>query len=91
MITFAVSVTEATNAFSLAVYPNPANDLLQIRYDEIITPGTISIKNILGKEVFATTATGRKTVIDISSFAKGVYVVDVQSGEKQSRKKIVVQ
>lgn len=59
---------------SVAVYPNPVKDVLNITSDNEY----VSVKNILGVEVFS----GKNVQsIDVASWAPGVYFVHLSSGE----------
>ena len=73
---------------SLRVYPNPAVN--EIRVDGALGC-EVSILNLIGREVMRSNCEEWRTVIDVSSLTKGVYVVrvtDKVTGESVTRKLI---
>jgi len=75
----------------IAISPNPAHNILQIN-----APGRnnlqVSIFDFAGRKVNATSLTGGNGVINISSLAKGLYTVTVESnGTKVASSKVIVQ
>lgn len=65
-----------------ALFPNPANDQLNIVIDDLKVNTEILIKDLTGKEIMNFRATENKTVIDLESFNSGVYVVFlIKNGE----------
>jgi hypothetical protein len=67
------------------IYPNPANNNLQISGGEI---GEIKISNVLGYEVFRASHASQ---VDVSNFQEGIYFVTVKTSEGITTKKIIVQ
>jgi len=64
------------NAPSVTVYPNPANQEINISFDNIDTRNSsISVINILGQTVYSANVTANNMQINSSSFAPGVYVI----------------
>ncbi|MDR0790785.1 MAG: T9SS type A sorting domain-containing protein, partial [Bacteroidales bacterium] len=74
-----VDVAEAT------IYPNPVKDVLNVACSDKV--GSVEIFNLLGQKVYA----GTKTMIDVSAFAKGNYVVKVYTDKGVMTKKFVVE
>lgn len=86
------SISENNNTF-LNVYPNPANNMLNIEFDSQFEKenATISISNMLGKEVIAiNNITSNKTSIDVSSLVNGIYFVNTNVEGNVSTEKIVI-
>lgn len=78
-----VSVVQNINEFdndNFVIYPNPANNLLNIQTDINIVGATISIMNSLGQKVFETKANNDfKIMINISALPSGVYQLRVNN------------
>jgi len=70
------------------VYPNPANNFLEIQFVKEISK--ISIVNNLGQVVFTSNESEIKR-IDISGFANGIYLMEIVSGSEKYLTKIVVE
>ena len=72
------------------IYPNPANQNLNIISG---VPNTIiNIYNNFGQKVYSCINSGLQT-IDISSWAKGIYMVEMQddSGSKKETSKLIIE
>ena len=78
-----VSVVQNINEFSnnnIVIFPNPANNLLNIQTDKNIEGATISILNSLGQKVLETKANNDfKNMINISALPSGVYQLRVNN------------
>ena len=60
------------------IYPNPTSGETTIVIPE--TSGTVSVTDLNGKELF-TKKIARKSVIDLSSFSSGIYVVKIATSK----------
>lgn len=74
------SVTENLNGVSL--YPNPANDHFDILIDEIDDYSDLRIVGIDGKVIIDEKISSERMTFDISSFAEGIYFVQLYGKEK---------
>lgn len=75
------------------IYPNPASKELRIQNSEFRIE-TVKIYNILGEEIFSqkpVAGNQQQAVIDVTALAPGMYIVELKSGEKVSRKIFSVQ
>lgn len=91
------SIDEFAGVISnLNIYPNPASDYLNIRYENL-AGGEIKIDllDIIGKKI-STLYTGREAkgevqkYFDVSRISKGVYWIKISVGEKSTSRKIVI-
>ncbi len=76
----------------LTLYPNPATSQLTIAFSEEQKNTSIKIINILGEIVFQSAITNKQSTIniDISSLAKGMYVIELTKNDTQVvRRKII--
>jgi len=84
---------ELAEGFDL--FPNPATELLRIQLPSLSTPGGLTIQNLQGQALY------RKRIqlspalqtheIQVADWPAGVYVLRVQSGERQWVRKFVVE
>jgi hypothetical protein len=94
--TIAAGINEAhTSAYSLSVFPNPANDMATLSFNvkkEI--QATVEIIDALGrtvKSISSSLASGQQTIaIDLKSFDAGLYSVKVSSGNEFTITKLVI-
>lgn len=92
-----VGIDEHAGTAGLAVFPNPANEKLTVAYtltDEAKT--TIRLFDLSGKLIQtihqAEDATGtHEQSMDVSDFASGLYIVQIELGDKTYYDKISIQ
>ena len=70
------------------VYPNPAKDKIAI---EVNQASAVSIKNIIGVEVYKSQLNNGTNEINISQLASGIYFVVITTGDTTVTEKIVVE
>ena len=79
-VRFNTGIEESQN--ELVIYPNPANDMLNIKgFGE----GNFYIFNILGEVIYSHVINQDKTTIDISSLQSGKYFVQVERNGELSK------
>ena len=71
-------------------YPNPTNGIFTIKLGEVANYD-VTVNNVLGQTVFFTTTNGMNTSIDLSSFDKGVYTVELKDENEIYTEKIIVE
>ena len=75
-------------AFSL--YPNPTLGLFTISLSSL-DQFAVTIHDGMGATVYAGETTGLKTDVDLTSFASGVYIVQLQNESTRLARKLIVQ
>ena len=75
-------------SINLNVYPNPANDIINIDCGTDNSHKTVTIHNNLGQLVYSEQIQG-KTTIDVKDFATGIYYIGVKSTSKNDFVKFV--
>lgn len=83
-------VTIITNTFDAAkqemeVFPNPAKDVLHVRFPLGITEGVLRIVNLQGQEMLRTELLEENT-LDVSSLARGIYLLQVNGAQQFVKK-----
>ena len=89
----AVGIKEFPQNAVLSVYPNPSRGLTTIDLKNLrLINASISINNLLGKEVKNVLLKGNETVfpIDLSDFQDGIYFIKVKSDTGESTKRIIL-
>ena len=69
---------------NISIYPNPTNNTLFISGNK--TPITVSIYNVLGKEVLSIKNTNN---INVQALPSGVYVIRISDGVGQTNRKFI--
>ena len=73
----------------IKLYPNPSNGIVNINSNHN-DKYFVEIYDLLGNIIFKTTKQG-DSIIDLSSFEKGIYVVKLSTQENSISKRIVIQ
>jgi len=77
-----VGIQPANEDVSFRVFPNPAADFINVKFD--MPASQLTIKDIAGREIYhAATITGKSLRIDCAGIPAGIYFITV-SGEKGS-------
>jgi hypothetical protein len=86
-----VGIKENTQNNQLHLYPNPATNTLTLNLSQLqkLQNATVSIYDIQGKQLLHQNIVEAQTQIDISSFAKGIYIVKVQTDKETLQSKFV--
>lgn len=77
----------ASNEFK--VYPNPVENYMIIELNNTISNSFISIFDIQGRLIDSRNVSNQINTFDISNYQSGVYLVKINSGEKQITKRFV--
>lgn len=72
-----VGVDEVSKSVSVSVYPNPASDYINIKTDFDAIGSTYYIVNSVGQVVISGEVTDEDTVVDLSDFSTGIYLVRI--------------
>ncbi|MBK9732527.1 MAG: T9SS type A sorting domain-containing protein [Chitinophagaceae bacterium] len=83
----------ATSGISLAsVFPNPANDMLQIKTNETVDgPLHLTVTNLSGKIIAKRILSHPVSVLDLSSWSNGIYFLEFVENQNVQHHAIVVE
>ncbi|MBN4062544.1 T9SS type A sorting domain-containing protein, partial [Bacteroidales bacterium AH-315-I05] len=73
---------------AIEIIPNPTKGKFEIRYKGI---WEIGVYNVLGERVYWSVVSGKSQVIDISNQPKGIYFLQLKTGEGIMNKKVILQ
>ncbi len=80
---------DQNSSLSVLTFPNPANDVLNIKTDAVIN--SVEIISISGKLVKTTVVNQNNAKIDISNLDKGVYIVNVNTENGKTSTKLIIE
>ncbi len=89
MINVTVGINENGEKEYIVMYPNPANDYLNIGSNGEIRQ--ITITNSVGQVVFDESMNTEKRIVNTSEFTNGVYFVTVKTNHGVTTQKILIQ
>jgi hypothetical protein len=73
---------------SLKLFPNPFSGALSLTFDQTDQKRTIQLFDVLGKMVFSTEATGQTIALDLTALPKGIFFLQVSSGQEHILRKV---
>ena len=91
-----VSIKEIENINDLSIYPNPASDKLNIKFNTSTADNfDIVIYNVTGQVVYKETLNNflgsYYNELNINDFAQGVYLMQIKSSKGATTRKVVIQ
>jgi para-nitrobenzyl esterase len=87
-----VSVEEVSLKDMVNIYPNPANSLVTLNFDEkMIGAANLSISDITGKIILTNQINSVTKNLDVKEFPKGIYFVTILTAENSYTDKLVIQ
>jgi photosystem II stability/assembly factor-like uncharacterized protein len=88
-----LGIDNQSTKIGLTVYPNPCKNNVAISVNGITDKSVIKIYNVLGEVIYQSATTSNNLVsswnVDVSNFAKGIYIVAVNNGSNSFSQKIV--
>ena len=72
------------------VYPNPTNGVFVIELEKT-AKYDVRLYNVLGQTVYTTSTNAMSTTVDLSSFDKGIYTVELKDANTIYTEKIIVE
>lgn len=90
--TATASITDADLSETLHVFPNPSTGIFTLTLSNA-AEGTVEVLDLLGKKLqtFTLNANTNTYQIDLSGYAKGMYVINITAGGKTQSKKVVLE
>jgi hypothetical protein len=81
---------QTTDNQQLEIYPNPTTNFVTVIARSLATTRShLSIFNVFGKKVFEMELIDNKAEINLGDFDKGIYFIQVQTGNRTFTKKII--
>jgi alpha-tubulin suppressor-like RCC1 family protein len=81
-----VGLTESSNQSNFSIYPNPAQNFLNIKADKKLIGENFFIYDNLGKSVLTGKISSENTTIDLGILSSGVYLFSIGENIKQTFK-----
>lgn len=89
-----IGVEENQLAQSIKIAPNPATSFVNVTFEEVSGKFTLTMTDITGRVVSKENVNvlgGLQHSIDVSGFAKGVYMLNINNGKASYTQKVIVQ
>jgi len=85
----AVKPLRNNDAELVIVYPNPANNFVSLQVEQYAS-SVVKIFNINGQQLYSAKLLQSKTQIDVSSFEKGIYLIEISGSGSIVTKKMII-
>jgi len=73
----------SANSYQINVFPNPAQNILNVNGLEISDDGKLQITDISGRVVYSNNITGSSLQVPVDNLTPGIYVLHVQNGSQK--------
>lgn len=85
-----MGLNERNTLSEISIYPNPTDGIFTVQLSASIKTGTITVYDVLSKEVLFQQLNTSNTTIDLSSQDKGAYFVRIQIDNESIVKKLIL-
>jgi len=85
-----VGITENTNALTFDVYPNPSTGIVHVQLSAAQSATPIRITDLAGKLLQEIAVSSGDEIIDLSTYAQGVYFISLETENAQSISKRII-
>jgi len=75
---------------TVLIYPDPSGGRFTLQFSSAQNEASITVLNMLGKQVYRSKAMAPQTDIDLSDQPTGMYFVHIQAGAQNITKKVIV-
>ena len=83
--------SETTSLVDFSIYPNPANSFAKIILsDDMQSPCSVKVYSVTGQLMHSSVYSRNEIVLNTAKYAKGVYVVAVDTPKGSAMKKLIV-
>ncbi len=82
-----VSIEELNNTNSFKIYPNPSNNVLNIKMNDFAENSLLNIYSMQGQILKSVILNNNLTSLDISSLSNGNYIIQIMNGSTISQTK----
>jgi hypothetical protein len=72
-----------------SIVPNPTNGIFTISTQLIYSNAEVYVFNSVGQKILSQFIHNHNAIIDITNFANGIYYIEILSGNKSFRTKVV--
>ncbi|MBN2667999.1 MAG: T9SS type A sorting domain-containing protein, partial [Bacteroidales bacterium] len=90
-LTVCIGIDEIGETYRIEVYPNPANDLLNVNYNIKANISELAVVDMFGRVLIQSTIDSNSQQFDVSSLNTGVYFVKIQWSGKTEIIKFIKQ
>lgn len=75
----------------LVIYPNPAHNVVNLNIKALSGVGSIVVTDLFGKQIKQQPLSISNNTIDVSNFARGMYLVSIITEQGKQTQKLIVE
>ncbi len=91
MVEFSTGLPQAYEQNGLSVFPNPATDLARVEGLSAFGTNELRVLTMDGRVILTRRVPQTRTILDVSAFASGVYIIEVRNAEGSQQLRLVRQ
>lgn len=81
---------DSFNIESFKLFPNPAKNFVNVELPQMVTEATITIYDMIGKNVKETTVNLENTKVDLGGLPTGSYLMNIKTAEGEGTKTLII-
>lgn len=86
-----VGINDVSNEASINIYPNPANDVVDVEVTELSADSKLYLRDMSGRNVEAPSfKTAKGYTVNTSEISSGIYVISIESKQQVYTKRLVI-
>jgi hypothetical protein len=89
VVVFPVSVQSQKSAISFGIFPNPAENYLEIHSDKSLLNASYKIMDMAGRTISTGTFKENQNRLDVSGLASGIHVISIHTGNTRVTRRFV--
>ncbi len=86
---FTSSTSDISEVSGIDIFPNPANSLVTVNFEEFNTSVALQVMDINGKTVISKTLDAKSNSIDISQLSTGVYLFQIEQDNRRYQQRVL--
>jgi len=90
-VSASLGIDDFKSHFNFKIFPNPVTTEFKVDLPNSIESANIDVFDILGKQIYSMVITSFNSVVEVSNWDNGTYLVRVSSGEYSQTKRIIKQ
>ena len=80
-----IAINAKQKTRNLSIYPNPAQQFINIKFNKLIGTAIVVIVDVYGKQVLKQNINNQSTKINIQQLAKGTYLVKITTMDNETK------
>ena len=84
-------ITKILNPNDIGMYPNPSKGLVNITMSKVDLGTTVSVTDMIGKEVYKTKVNSMDMNLNLSGLQTGMYIITISNGKSAYMQKLIIE